>query len=379
MQITREDVRKLVLKAARDNYEDPRGLFYSLYQEIEIPFDQLSDQERSTLIDLTGQHLLQGDIDTRLDEYNNKILWQMADESIPSDIIIFKDSKDSDKFRTFWKNPDKKYIGTPSDLFYAGTIPLKDFIIKFKIFSDEQLEEFHSEYTAEQVALLKNLEDEVIVRIVVFENYQEKIQSMVENENIINTVVGMIILDSIGKKKKDKIRIGLPFFASERNDQILFQSIAYDGTSRKDINPENIFSIQEDMTHFLDIWYGIQLALLNPVTEQIFQRARENPISTKKNKVGKGKHRKVVYTKKYVIRAEDIDKTYEERRKNNMSCPLWYVVGHWREYKNGQRIFIKGYWKGPERGRFMNKTMDSEMIDQITSLTRERKVIMSYN
>jgi hypothetical protein len=29
---------------------------------------------------------------------------------------------------------------------------------------------------------------------------------------------------------------------------------------------------------------------------------------------------------------------------------IWYVTGHWREYKKtGKRIFIQGYWKGALR------------------------------
>jgi hypothetical protein len=44
---------------------------------------------------------------------------------------------------------------------------------------------------------------------------------------------------------------------------------------------------------------------------------------------------------------------------------LWWVIGHWREYKNGKRVFIKGYWKGP--GRY----------SKISPQERERIVVKS--
>ena len=34
----------------------------------------------------------------------------------------------------------------------------------------------------------------------------------------------------------------------------------------------------------------------------------------------------------------------------NRKTMVWYVIGHWRYYKNtGKKIFINPYWKGPMR------------------------------
>jgi hypothetical protein len=45
----------------------------------------------------------------------------------------------------------------------------------------------------------------------------------------------------------------------------------------------------------------------------------------------------------------DIDKAFEKRGFIRRSM-IWYVTGHWREYKKtGKRIFIQGYWKGALR------------------------------
>ena len=60
-----------------------------------------------------------------------------------------------------------------------------------------------------------------------------------------------------------------------------------------------------------------------------------------------------------------------------MQCPLWYVIGHWRTYSSGKKIFIKGYWKGPERNRLDGAKLEHETIQTINSIVRERKVLVN--
>lgn len=37
------------------------------------------------------------------------------------------------------------------------------------------------------------------------------------------------------------------------------------------------------------------------------------------------------------------------KRKHNITCESWGVMGHWREYKSGKRVWIKPYRKGKKR------------------------------
>jgi hypothetical protein len=48
------------------------------------------------------------------------------------------------------------------------------------------------------------------------------------------------------------------------------------------------------------------------------------------------------------MNATDIKNAFEKRGFVRKSM-IWYVTGHWREYKSGKRIFIQGYWKGALR------------------------------
>lgn len=99
-------------------------------------------------------------------------------------------------------------------------------------------------------------------------------------------------------------------------------------------------------TFFL-CWYGIQIALLNPVLVERFHREtvpyEDNKKCTNKKKSPKR------YVKKITI--DDIsDLTFaKEKGHHQIKEPFWWVTGHWRNQKTKdghKRIFIQGYWKG---------------------------------
>ena len=64
-----------------------------------------------------------------------------------------------------------------------------------------------------------------------------------------------------------------------------------------------------------------------------------------------GKKRRVVrYIKKHVITAEDLEQTsFKGKSGFTRHTPIWYVIGHWRHYSDGKKVFIKPYWKGEMR------------------------------
>jgi len=45
----------------------------------------------------------------------------------------------------------------------------------------------------------------------------------------------------------------------------------------------------------------------------------------------------------------------------------WYVMGHWRQYKSGKRVWVKGYWKGENKDKKNSelKRMREVSIDEI--------------
>ena len=126
---------------------------------------------------------------------------------------------------------------------------------------------------------------------------------------------------------------------------------------------EEICKIRD--TFFL-CWYGIQIALLNPVLEERFHRETV-PYEDNKKRTNKKKSPKR-YVKKITI--DDIsDLTFaKEKGHHQIKEPFWWVTGHWRnqKIKNGhKRIFIQGYWKGILR----------EVAEEKNQEPREREIV----
>ena len=125
-----------------------------------------------------------------------------------------------------------------------------------------------------------------------------------------------------------------------------------------------LLELRERLVNAMHIWYDIQVALLNPVIETVFaENSSKVPLEPAKP-AGKNKRAKIRYVKRHIIRMNDVNAALEKRgftRHTN----LWYVTGHWREYQNGKKVFIKGYWKGALRSlkeTNVETTRDREIV-----------------
>lgn len=114
----------------------------------------------------------------------------------------------------------------------------------------------------------------------------------------------------------------------------------------------------------LDTWYGIQISLLHPQIQMLFKTPSKEKIY-KREGSGKDRKRVVKYVHKHYITPEGIDEALygHGHRDFERKTMAWYVIGHWRQYKNGTRKFINGYWKGPLRE--MKRNLDGGRIRQL--------------
>lgn len=122
----------------------------------------------------------------------------------------------------------------------------------------------------------------------------------------------------------------------------------------------------------LGAWYIVQILLLNPKTEILFA----NPTPKKYQDVtAKGKERKrsTKYIRKHVLKASDIEKALStgEKGQINRKTLAWYVIGHWRHYKNGHSVFVDGYWKGVLRDAKRNFDEGRNRIIDIPNQNKE--------
>lgn len=142
-----------------------------------------------------------------------------------------------------------------------------------------------------------------------------------------------------------------------RNGEKITEGIAYKNAD--DSNLINLLSVEGGANLYLTCWaiekddivtislysiyYAIQHALLHPV---IRSRAFVGGYTEQGKRVKKIKSNNKVAYVKYDFTGPKVKKTF---RAIERKCQIWWVIGHWRTLKTGKRVFINGYWKGPQR------------------------------
>ena len=265
-----------------------------------------------------------------MDEKQSDFLFKLIDYSKPNDIISLN-SDDLYNLSKFWTQfvPDDSSNLVPSDIFFANTIPLPDLIIKY-----------------DNGVTVRNY------RIVMFMDFYDEFMvnyaTMPENKSLM---VGSVI-----QQFDDGHEIAYPFVVTKDDNKgylpcaetCCFRTLSHD------LKPMQIprSSLYSTYTTIVKAWYGIQIALLNPITKEIFsksgkEKVRDMIIDDKCNTYKKGPTR---YIKRTIVNTAKLFESFEQDgssgKKFERKTLAWRVIGHWRKYKNGKVIFIKPYWKG---------------------------------
>lgn len=258
-----------------------------------------------------------------LSQSENSALLRQIDKSCPTDIINITNNE-IEYLEKLWN--DKQSTIIPTDLFFAGTIPLMD---------------------------LEIIVNNFVYRVVIFDNYKSELVSL-------KTVacVGAIIYSPYADNKEEfiiPINIGIgdyPIFGTYALGDMGFRNIT---TSHRIWYSSKMIAKQmaQGMMSFLKTWYGIQIALLHPIVKDIFLnpvKIRRNHINDKLNDLSKHSNKKIKYIKRHIVNSEELkNKIYDKSKKHNRHALVWYVTGHWRTYNDGRKTFIQGYFKGALR------------------------------
>lgn len=340
------------------------GLTIDQHEKAKQYLNELTDEGFSRLmIDARGQHY--GDISTKgyidamrkaqkandininnsamnsvfvefLQELDNIVLLDKISRSSPSDIIKLTKCGDS-KIMSLWTsrmNPHTSGLGVeiPSDLFFAKTIPLLD----CRIIVDE---------TNEKNGM------SVQYRVVVFSDYKEIIDSACDDEFCM---VGAVITEFDACSS-----FVYPISVVRGVDGLLLTKVGY---INMDIGLRSYLSQNMPMLlaaqtagSFLETWYGIQIALLHPIIKDVFKICgrMKNP---EYRKASTNERRNIVkYIKQHQVDEMEFDnmmydgsdiKDSEKKNKIARHTLVWYVIGHWRTFKDGKKTFVQPHWKG---------------------------------
>lgn len=261
---------------------------------------------------------------------------------------------------------EEEVTDIPSDIVFANTIPLKDF--SFVMVGDRNTMYTEVEFTFntfDEYAVVKaNTSD--LSSAGAAPVRPEHLNAAVANDN---GMFDMTVVNYAAMTMKIKFRN-----EPASKDVTMVLMLTCDPTYLR--LPNGVYSWRTATTNILDkisngpiiyvddgmadeltallymgisIWYSVNTALLNPVVKDVFvTHSKPTPVSNGKSS-GTNKRAKIRYVKQHIISMDDVNEAFEERGFIRRSM-IWYVTGHWREYKKtGKRIFIQGYWKGALR------------------------------
>ncbi len=288
--------------------------------------------------------------DTILPENLQNDIWTQLNNSHISDSVHLADSQ-REILRKFWYNDNIPNEQIPADIIIQNTIPIPDIEIVY-----------HLKDTALQIKLKMN------ARITIF---PEKILAAPDAENSIY-IIGAVTLGAIVGKYTDLDETIVPIVLRDNDDNIkIYTSVINTYKKNNTTKTERLTEANLHLTSMiLQSWYGIQISLLHPVIKNIFSHGK--PIArydkTNKNKVVKNKRKRITYNvSTHYINDGTLENLLQTKNHKEFTTLAWYVIGHWRHYKNGKKTFIQGYWKGPLRE--MKQNLDTGRDRKIISIS----------
>lgn len=229
-------------------------------------------------------------------------------------ILLDKDSRDRIvEFR-------KKIIGSDtdnvSDILWANTVPIHDMELALR--SGE------------------------MVRICIFDEVLDALNEIPDGKT------GLVGAIQTGAKTFALIGV----VKGENRTEISEESFKENGETEGMISDHSMFY------EIMRLWHGIELALLNPQIQDVFSVSNTVKRYTRETVNGKKRQRVVRYIKRHVIDGDALRHALTEYHRH---CLAWYVIGHWRHYKDGRVIFIKPFWKGELRA--LKRNFDDRQRD----------------
>lgn len=240
-----------------------------------------------------------------LSEESNAILWEYVNGRDPTDEVIIRNEEDEARLLATWGAGDTSFVS-------AKTVPLEDYVITFATANFSARTIFNSDDSA-----------------------------------------GVLIIETelAGLPK----RIKLAFFIRTTGDNLaLSADLGYDNLladEKKLIESKLTTSFGKAFLELgykvLSLWYAVERALLHPpIREYIAGRNLE-----KNDGQGAGRDENVVtYVKCTSITVDDL-MIGNEPKVVNWHVDKWGVVGHWREYSNGKKVWVRPHEKGRKRGQ----------------------------
>ncbi len=238
----------------------------------------------------------------------------------------------------------------PADLFFAKTLPLHDFEIELD--ERDQIENGLESFAFFEI-IDKNMDG--IHRTLNLPDGQRNIRHVMNMyASYKGFPYGFVV--HTGIEDGNDYLFGFEFFVATKSGNL----IPLAENAVKHLQVDRMFGL------YMETWYGIEVAMLHPTVKDIFLHP-----TVKKDKIPKKDraeygHKIYRYVKHHYIQTDELnDAIYGKGSHSfNRKALIWYVSGHWREYKTGKKIFIQPYWKGALRATKKAAPRNREIVTE---------------
>ena len=258
----------------------------------------------------------------------------------PSD-SFYLNEKDEINLNSLWRDENFKGLqAIPADLLFSGTLPITDCDFRLTVESMSRVVEG---------------------RVCIHPDYKQLIENGKDEKAVI---IGLIMLGLAGGVVGAPLAVTQGFNCIGVNEDLINFNLPESG--ERSLSNVSVMDWIVFSCRMLGLWYGIQISLLHPVIKDVFANTRSTRL---RETVGQGKHKRRItrYVKKHYLNSDELDTAINgkpEGRSFVRHTLAWYVIGHWRHYANGNKVFIQGYWKGAlrEMKRNMDSGRDRELV-----------------
>lgn len=240
------------------------------------------------------------------------------------------------------------HSGPPSDIILSRIVPIRDCIL-----TNSNPNAVLDTWSQQFRVMLLNVP-------IPLNPYIESIKDKKYRDDMQNSelpdrrIYGIILFPIKGYTIMDSSLMGLIFGGKDFETQLYpIMTVCTDRTAEQYYDAltnrgKNIESFVSQAMNGLELWYAVQISLLNPVVKTILPTPRPIGITPTKSNAKKGKH-VVKYVKTIRINVDDIKNHMESESKGiHRQTMCWYVIGHWRKTSKGE-VFVHPHWKGPMR------------------------------
>jgi len=275
---------------------------------------------------------------------DNNLLLEQLDSSSPSDYVVLPDET-SIQIRQYWCDiNDGTEMSVPADLIRSNTIPIPD--IMFQTDLDYQ-------FLSTDTLSFPKIDS---YRVCMFG--PKMIFGLTNDAGCVGAITFTAIY------QLGYVDIIVPILVNYEHDLLGVSTLCVTKPKWSKNFPEELYDAFLSIAFYmLADWYSVQILLLHPKIKNVFKKGKNVKIKDPAIKKQTNGKRITRYIKQHTITEEAINNELSTCRDGiNRKTMAWWVIGHYRTYRNGTKTFIQGYWKGPLRNTKRNHDEGRERI-----------------